>query len=141
MRWDDVLASAMTAASSDATLLSVVDGNADRIRLSGERQYEVPSIEGTLLSDDASELWEPVDMQWDIFATSLADLVAAERALRDLFDRRGPVTIEGTYMWAEFLPGGGPLEGPGMNDENDVFAKGVRFRFTPVRERLTKGRS
>lgn len=139
MRWDEVLTAVMTAAETDATLLSVAKLEAN-IRLSGPKVYRIPLVEATVLSDDEGELWAPVDIQWDLFFGSMDDLVSAERALRDLFDREGVVEIEGLRMWAFFLEGAA-LEGPTLDDTNDVFSRALRFRFAPVRERLTKGRS
>lgn len=138
MRWDDVLEAVMTAAETDATLVGIFGET--YIRLSGTREYRVPSLEATVLSDDVAEVFEPTDLQWDIFAPSVQDLVDAERALRDLFDHERQVTIEGVRMWSFYLEGA-TLDGPTMDDATDVFAKAIRFRFAPVRERLTKGRS
>lgn len=138
MRWDDVLLAIEAVLTADSTITEVIP--AEDIRLAGPRHFKVPSLEISLISDDVSELWEPCDVQFDIFAPSVAALVAVARALRNDFDLEGVADVGGTRMWSYYL-GGAALEGPFLNDSEDVFARALRFRFAPIRERLTKGRS
>lgn len=138
MRWDEVLRSVMSVAESSVVLQGIY--GEEWIRLSGVREYRVPSLELTLLGDDETELWEPTDIQFDQFTTSMADLVTSERALRTLFDHERPQTIGGTRMWSFYLEGD-VLAGPNRDSAEDVFARAVRFRFAPIRERLIQGRS
>lgn len=138
MRWDEVLSAIHAALEDESEITDVVGvGN---IRTAGAREFVVPSLEVTVLSDDVTELWAPSDVQFDVFTRTMADLVTVERALRNLFDREGFVAIEGLPMWSFYLDGG-PLEGPSLNVEGGVFARALRFRFAPVRERLIQGRS
>lgn len=135
MRWAAVIEAITAAAKADPGLVTIY-GAAIRMN-AGAQDYEVPGLEYQIIADSATELWEPVIIQWDQFTYGLDDLAASERALRKLFDHAFPVTMFGVYMWSEFEEGA-ELQSP--NREN-VFGRAVRFRYTPIRADLRPGRT
>lgn len=134
MRWDHVIPAVTKAAVEDPTLSSIF-GSSIR-KTSDMPEWKVPLLSYMMTSDTASELWEPVVVQWTILSGSLSQIALAERALRDLFDHDFPRFIEGVYMWTTFIEGG-DLQGPAREG---FYGRVVSFRYTPVRESLTKGR-
>jgi hypothetical protein len=134
MRWHDVIWAISRAAAEDPILQGLYG---EAIRMSGTQEHEVPSLEYQVISDTASELWEPVTVQWDQWTDSLNDLVISEAALRSLFDHAVPVTLEDVVMWAEFTDGA-QLSVP---DRAGFYGRAARFRFTPLRDCLRGGRS
>jgi len=135
MRWDHVAQAIAAEAAADPTLAGIYGG---AVRMNaGAQDFMVPGLEYHIVADSASELWEPVIVQWDQWCTTLADVVASERALRKLFDQDLPVTIQGVWMWAEFTDGA-DLTVP---DRSGFYGRAARFRFTPLRDALRWGRS
>ena len=135
MRWAAVIGAISKVAAADPALVAIY-GTAIRMN-AGAQDYQMPGLEYQIIADSATELWEPVIIQWDQFTESLEDLVDSERALRKLFDHAFPVTMYGVYMWSEFEEGS-ELQSP---SRENVFSRTVRFRYTPIRGDLRPGRT
>jgi hypothetical protein len=131
MRWDDVLLVTSDAVMADITLTGIYG---DSVRLKGSQAHTVPGLEYTLVSDVEGEVFEPIVVQWDQYASTLEDLIAGERALRHLFDQELQVTIGGVPMFCEFIDGV-ELEAP---TGDNCYARAVRFSFHPIREALQR---
>lgn len=134
MRWHDVIWAISQAAAADSILRGIY---ADAIYANGARNWEIPSLEYDLITDSASELWEPCTVQWDQWCLSMEDLVVSEARLREMFDHAVPTTIQGVVMWAEFTDGAS-LTAP---ERSGFYGRAARFRFTPLRDALRRGRS
>jgi len=135
MRWDHVGKAIADAAAADLTLIGIYAGS---IRMNaGAQDFLVPGLEWSMISDGASELWEPCIVQWDQWTLTLPDLQASERALRKLFDHDLPITLGGVFMFSEFTDGA-DLTSP---DRAGHYGRAVRFRYTPIRDDLRWGRS
>lgn len=139
MRWHDVLWIIGQQVAADPDLLTIY-GSA--MRMSGTQEHIVPSLEWFVVSDRASELWEPCSIQFDQWTDSLEDLVLSEAALRGIFDQAMPVTFtdpsggRDLVTWCEFTDGAS-LVGP---DRPGYFGRAIRIDFTPLRDCL-RGRS
>lgn len=134
MRWAAVIKAIAAEAAADPTLAGIY-GTAIRMN-AGAQNYLVPGLEYWMVTDTATELWEPQIVQWDQWTETLDDLIESERALRKLFDHDNMVTIGDVTMWAVFEEGA-DLQSP--NREN-YFGRAARFRFTPIRGDLRPGR-
>lgn len=134
MRWHDVIWAISREAAADPILAGIYGSV---IRMGGTQEHAVPSLEYWIIGDSASELWEPVTIQWDQWVHTLEDLVISEAAIRTLFDHPVPVTIQGVIMWSEFTDGAS-LVAP---DRAGFHGRAARFRFTPLRDALRAGRS
>lgn len=140
MRWDAVLEAVGSVAASDATLVEVF--TEDGIHLGGDTTPEEQELRYRLITDTEVEVWAPCVVQFDLWCTSMADLVRGERALRTLFGKEFPGVIGGVYMWSTYDDGAelGTVSGIGP-DRLNLYGRATRFRFVPVRERQRAGRS
>ena len=125
--WDEVMERVRVLILAD-TALSAVIGQAYRKAGSGDLQ--IPGMEWNLLSDVLTELWAPMLVQFDIWTTTAANNRRAERRLRSLLHRPLPLQLDDVLMFTVFVDGN-DLATP--NRANFV-GRGVRFRFTPLRQ-------
>jgi len=139
MRWDDVLTAITTAVQADATLVSVFGVANMRAEVEWAEQI-VPGLSYRVVGDTVTELWEPHVVQFDIWATTLEDLAAGERALRALMDNGGPVSLGGMYCYCYFTDGT-PLGATVGPDRSNYYGRAARFRILPIREALRPGRT
>jgi len=131
VRWPDVTEVVAQAAAVDAVLEGIYG---EAIRHMGAAKFRVPSLEYMLVSEVyTGDIWSPSVIQWDQRVLTMEALIASERALMRLFDLgdQDVTLIGGLPMWAQYAEGEGLL-GP---DRPGYFARAVRFRFTPVRQR------
>ena len=95
MRWDAVGRAIAAEAAADPVLAGIYG---PWVRMNaGAQDFHVPGLEWSLVTDSASELWEPCIIQWDQWVDDFDDLVISERALRRLFDHALDVEIGGVY--------------------------------------------
>lgn len=132
MMWDRVIeALRLTLADDD----KIAELFGDRIRMTGSGEAPSPKasmLEYMLIADTERETDAPCVIQFDVWAPKMEDTVAGERRLRQLFNRELPVSFAGeSPMWAQYLDGT-VLASP---DRDGFSGRGVRFRFTPLRER------
>lgn len=129
MRWDHVLDSLQQLLPNTPELIAIYGSN---IRQSGEVEYVKPNLlELTVTSDTmAEEIWNPIVIQFDQFCKTIEQLRDSERTLRNMLHHDVPISIFGVFMWSEFLEGF-ELETPARDG---YFGRGLRFRFTPIRE-------
>lgn len=131
MIWDEVMERVKTVIITDA-LLSEIFG--DGYRKAGVSDLKVPVIEWNLLGDTENELWEPMLVQFDVWTNKAEDNRKAERRLRSLFHRPTQIRLDGIMLMSEF------------NDASDLATpsrsgytgRGVRFRFTPLRQQYAQ---
>lgn len=131
MMWDRVLASLLLALEADATIVELFD---DRIRMTGSGEAPSPKaslLEYMLIADTERETDAPCVIQFDAWAPKMADVVRAERRLRQLFNRQLPEDYGDGPMWAQYVDGS-VLASP---NRDGFSGRGIRFRFTPLRER------
>jgi hypothetical protein len=136
MMWDRVIEAAKAAIQADANL-SAIFGDAVRRAAPSTTPFEpkVPILEYTIVTDTENELWAPTIIQFDVWSPDVDRLLAAERGLRRLFTPALPRRYGEVFMWTEFVDGA-VLATP---DRNGFHGRGLRFRFSPLRERYNPG--
>lgn len=128
MKWHQVVEAMLGAIVADAKLTAIYGVV---VRQSGNAPFQVPSLEWDLIGDSEGEQWAPCLVQLDQWCATQDDLLRSEQRLRRLFHQELPVTIGGVMMWAQYEDGA-MLASP---DRDGYFARAVRFRFTPLRDR------
>lgn len=131
MMWDRVIERLLVIIAEDGILSSEFG---DRIRMAGSGAAPSPRdslLEYTHIADSEGELWAPCVFQFDIWAPQMARVTVAERRLRQLFNPPLPTDYGGVMMFAQYVDGT-MLASP---DRNGFSGRGIRFRFTPLRER------
>lgn len=132
MMWDRVIEALLAELESDTTIVELF---ADRIRMTGTGAAPNPKnslLEYMLIADSERETEAPCVIQFDAWAPTM-DLVArAERRLRQMFNPALPMDLEGVGMtWGQYVDGT-TLASP---DRDGFSGRGLRFRFTPLREK------
>ena len=139
MRWDEVMEAVEAYLNADALLVGEMGGSLKIWPAETSRTVQYPSIEWTVTTDIETEVFNPVLVQFDIYApanyttgkTPQQVCAAIERRLRRLLgERRGMRDIGGVQMLMSFSDARTfPVPEP------DVFARQVDFLFEPIRER------
>lgn len=132
MMWDRVIEAARAAIQADPNL-SQIFGEAVRMAAASATPFnpKTPVLEYSLIGNTETEIWEPSIIQFDIWTPDVDRMIAAERALRRLFTPALPRAYGAVYMWTEYIDGA-VLATP---DRNGFYGRGLRFRFSPLRER------
>lgn len=130
MMWDHVIRRVLAAIADDSEL-SAIYGARVRAAAVGDFDPSVATLEYTLIGDTEGELWSPVILQLDQWAPKFDVVTRSERRLRGLFHRDLPVDFDGLAMWCQYQDGS-TLAAP---NRDGVSGRGIRFRFTPIRER------
>jgi hypothetical protein len=129
VNWDAAIDGWLGVLEANADVQSVL-GNPPAIYMAedGEREYEVNSMEYTVLTDTEDELYNPTLVQLDLFVKTMADLETLERAIRTEAHLDLPGTFGSISMWSQF-EGSGRLAGV----PDGLFSRSLDFRLTPVR--------
>lgn len=131
MMWDQVLERLKVLLAADVILAAIF---AERMRMATFTGLPFspvePTLEWSLIGDAEGELWAPCIIQFDLWASEMAELIAGERRLRTMFHQPLPFDIGGgVKVWGEYSDGT-MLASP----SRDGFAgRAIRFRFTPLR--------
>jgi hypothetical protein len=133
-RWYRVEPVIAAALAADGVIEGIFGGC---VRKAGVHNWSVPCVEYDTISGVETELWAPQVIQFNVYTESMGDLRTAERQIRRLFEQELPVRIGGVYMWAMYIDAAN-LEGP---ERQGYYARGLRFEFSPLRDRLAFGRS
>lgn len=129
MMWDHVIRRLLASITEDQ-ILSGIYGDRVRWAAVGNFDSKTPTLEYTLIGDAESELWNPIIIQFDQWAPKMDVVAASERRLRALFHRDLPIVIDGLAMWSQYQDGV-TLAAP---NRDGFSGRGIRFRFTPIRE-------
>lgn len=127
MKYDEVVAAIMTLLAADGTITGVVGTN---IREAGEADFVVPSLEWTLIVETpADEMYHRIQLQFDPFTRTSAQLVTLQGRLNQLFhqDREwtlGTIKVRSQLLAVRREPAKGGVQSGGMD-----------FEFLAVRER------
>lgn len=134
MRWDVAVAAWLVPVKEDSAVQDLL-GTVPEFNLAGERDYEVPSLEYSLISPAVlfQEVYWRTLIQLDMWTKTLEDLRALERALVRLLHFDVPVEIGSIPMWSQMQPGGVPLAGA----RDGVFGRSIDFHVTYLRDRYT----
>lgn len=127
MMWDTVMGWVIGIIRSDLVFQEIYSG---AIRMAGTGKQQVPGLEWHLIGDTEGELWAPVIVQFDQWATDMAVIRRSEARLRSFFHRDLPMDIGGTRMWTQYEDGA-MLATP---DRSGFMGRALRFRFTPLRQ-------
>lgn len=132
MMWDKVMAAILATLTTDATVDELFG---DRIRVTGSGEAPSPRaslLEYMLITDTEREVDAPCVIQFDVWAPTMEAVARGERRLRQLFNQPLPVQLEGVGpCWMQYLDGT-MLASP---NRDGFSGRGVRFRFTPLREK------
>jgi len=134
MMWDRVIARLLEVLLADAKIDELFG---DRIRMTGSGESPTPRdslLEFMLIADTEREIDAPCVIQFDVWAPTMDATAAGERRLRQLFNRELPVDYGEGPMWAQYVDGS-TLASP---NRDGFSGRGVRFRFTPLRERYAR---
>lgn len=134
MMWDRVIARLREVLLADAKIDELFG---DRIRMTGSGSAPSPAaslLEYMLIADTERETDAPCVIQFDVWAPTMEQTTAGERRLRQLFNRELPVDYGEGPMWAQYVDGS-MLASP---NRDGFSGRGVRFRFTPLRERYAR---
>jgi hypothetical protein len=132
MNWDSVVAALLAEVADVPEIAAIVGG---RVYFAGSGAFVVPSVELTIVADTVSELWEPVTVQFDVWAKSFTDVRTIERILRRRYHHQLPIPIGGLNVWAQYSDGT-VLASP---ERDKFFGRALRFTFTPLRAAYTGG--
>lgn len=131
MMWDRVIEAMRATILADADLVAIYG---DRVRMATTSATpfnpKTPVLEWTVVGDTEVDQWAPVIVQLDQWAPDIEEVIASERRLRILFNPELPTQYSGLFMWAQYIDGN-VLATP---DRAGYCGRGVRFRFTPLRE-------
>lgn len=130
MNWDLVIEGFMAELAAMAAIASRFG---DKVQLAGQVEHEVPSVQVHVIADTEGELWAPVTVQVDLFHRRMADILAAEDAIRTRYRAPLPIPIGNLTCWAQFT-GGSMLETP---SRDKYHGRAIRFTFTPLRAAYT----
>lgn len=132
MMWDRVIEALRDILVADAPIVDLFE---DRIRMTGSGEAPNPRaslLEYMLIADSERETDAPCVIQFDVWAPKMADVVAGERRLRQLFNQPLPMQLEGIgTCWGQYLDGS-MLASP---NRDGFSGRGLRFRFTPLQEK------
>lgn len=136
MMWDRVIEAIRAAILADP-VLSQIFGDAVRMATTSAEPFNPPAplLEYTVLTDTEVEQWAPCLIQFDVWSPDVERMLAGERALRRLFTPTMPTSYGEVYMWSEYIDGA-VLATP---DRNGFNGRGLRFRFSPLREQYNPG--
>lgn len=134
MRWDAAVAAWLVPVAEDSAIQGLL-GTEPEFSLKGERDHAIPSLEYSLISPAVKfmEVYWRTLIQLDMWAYTLADVVALERALVRLLDFDTPVVIGAIPMWSEMQQGGVELAGAA----DGVFGRSMDFHLTYLRGMYT----
>ena len=103
MRWDEVVPACVVApVSADSDVISAL-GDSAVFFMAGEREYTVPSMRWTLISNVEDELYEHSMVQIDFWVRSVPKAVTLLRALRRLLHHEAEVTLGGLKVWSKYV--------------------------------------
>jgi hypothetical protein len=98
MRAPEVWQAMVEAMEADARITAIVG---DAIYLTdGEREFEVPSITGTLIASTQGERFTQSEWQLDCFGKTMQDAVDLGERIVRLFDRDVRAWIGGLRVWS-----------------------------------------
>lgn len=128
MKWHEVMRVVIDAALADTGLAAIYGTN---MRVAGEGTIVGTVLEYALIADGETELEAPCTIQFDQWCLTMSELARSEQRLRRLFHRELPTPFDGLGMWAQYQDGAS-LASP---NRDGYFARAIRFRFTPLRDR------
>lgn len=131
MTWDEVMESGiLPLLEGDAQLLTALGGEPHIYAAQATRPVRIPSVEWQLTDDVVTEVFNPLEVQFDYWANSMAQARAIEGRLRKLLHRDVRRTLGGINMSTLYVDSfTHEYPQPGITHRS------LRFRFEPVRRR------
>lgn len=128
MKWFQVIEEVQAVIMAESALTDIYG---DNVRMNGTATFQVPCLEMQIIGDVERETDNPILVQIDQWCRSMDELARSEQVLRRWFHVDVPRSFGGLMMWAEYEDG----ESLASPDRDNVFARAIRFRFTPLRDR------
>lgn len=134
MRWDITVAAWLVPVKADSAIQGLL-GVKPVFRLAVERDHAIPGLEYKLISPAVRfmEVYWRTLIQLDLFAYTIEEVIALERALVRLLDFDTPVSIGSIPMWSEMQEGGVELAGAA----DGIFGRSMDFNLTYLRGKYT----
>ncbi len=134
MRWDVAVAAWLVPVKADSAIQGLL-GTVPVFRLAVERDHAIPGLEYKLISPAVRfmEVYWRTLIQLDLFAYTIEEVIALERALVRLLDFDTPVSIGSIPMWSEMQQGGVELAGAA----DGIFGRSMDFHLTYLRGKYT----
>lgn len=142
MRYDDVVTQVLQLVAGDATIEGIIGA---ALYESGERDFEIPSLEWTLIVEIPElEVYHTIQLQFDPFARTKADLLTLQGRLYQLLHKEMNTTLDAPFS-SGFSSGFGPvavylirsrlLDIRSSPTKAGLHTGSMDFEFTPIRER------
>lgn len=104
MRWTTDVALLLAVIEADATVQGVLGSGPMALYKAGERNFEVPSLEWTLVSETPDfEVFQDLLIQFDPFVRTEGDLETLHSSLYRLFHRDREWTTGGVKFRSQFI--------------------------------------
>jgi hypothetical protein len=130
MRWDAVVRDTIDRLKNDTALTTLL-GGPHIYRSRTRSSIQIPGIYWSVIYEGVEENLAPVNIQWDIFATSATEQAAIEKRLYDLMHSDNPVQYATLLMWSQFLSRFDKHD----DDQGEVLS-GMEFKYTPSRDSI-----
>lgn len=128
MMWDVVLEAWRALLLADTALTTALGG--EHVNLAqASREVRVPSVDWSLVTDNETESWNPITVQVDIFAASLAQAITIERRIRLLTHRDVARDLGGHQVWTRYLDS----RSHPYTEEPGTVHRSLDFQFEPLR--------
>ena len=128
MKWHQLMNQLKDVVLADPVLSSIYGTS---MRMAGVGDVQAPLLEWMLIADSENELWAPTVIQFDQWTGDMPTLARSEQRLRRLFHLDLPATFGTITCWAQYVDG----ESLAAPDRDGYYARAIRFRFTPLRDR------
>lgn len=132
MNWDDVMENAVVPMMEGDSEFVDVLGGLHLYAAQAARPARVPSVEWMIVGDRYTEIFNPIDVQFDYWAKG-SDAAVIERRLRNRLHRDTRRVIAGINMstvYTDSFTHEYPKPG--------IVHRSLRFRFEPVRLRAAR---
>ena len=130
MMWDVVVSAWVALLEGDAALVAALGGE-HVYPAQASRKVRIPSVEWSLVGDREEESFNPITLQADYFAKSVAQAVVIERRIRQLTHRDTSRELGGHRMWTRYLDS----RSHDYPAEPGVVHRSLDFLFEPLRAR------
>lgn len=132
MNWGEVMGNAIVPMLEDDAVLIGATGLAGKYIFAGQasRPVRIPSLEWVLIDDILTEVFNPMEVQFDYWAKNIEQAQVIEGRLRTLLHRDTRRVLAGINMSTLYLDSfTHEYPQPGITHRS------LRFRFEPVRVR------
>lgn len=103
MTWDEVIPAVLSELRGDSPQPVAWDPDKAVRAAQDSVALSIPSVTWFMVADTELELWNPILVQWDIYAASWAQAASIESWLRDWLHHDLPTTFGSVDVWSELV--------------------------------------